>query len=112
MPKGEELANLAAIGSTLAIHLSIRNLKFVQEELIPHYGKDCPVIVAYRVSWPDQSFIHGTLSDIREKVRKSKISRTALIMVGRVFDTHNFCDSALYDSQHAHIFRPKNKSKF
>ncbi len=112
MPKGEELVNLAAIGSTLAIHLSIRNLKFVQEELIPHYGKDCPVVVAYRVSWPDQSFIHGTLSDIREKVRKSKISRTALIMVGRVFDTHNFCDSALYDSQHVHIFRPKNKSKF
>ncbi len=111
MPAGEELAKLAAIGSTLAIHLSVRNLKFVQDELIPHYGEDCPVVVAYRVTWPDQQFIHGTLFDIREKVRKSKISRTALIMVGRVFDEHNFRDSALYDPKHVHILRPKKKSK-
>ena len=111
MPAGEELAKLAAIGATLAIHLSVRNLKFVQDELIPHYGADCPVVVAYRVTWPDQQFIHGTLVDIREKVRKSKISRTALIMVGRVFNEHNFRDSALYDPQHVHILRPKKKSK-
>ncbi|MFL2739193.1 MAG: precorrin-4 C(11)-methyltransferase [Proteobacteria bacterium] len=111
MPAGEELAKLAAIGATLAIHLSVRNLKFVQDELIPHYGEDCPVVVAYRVTWPDQQFIHGTLVDIREKVRKSKISRTALIMVGRVFNEHNFRDSALYDPQHVHILRPKKKSK-
>ncbi|MFL2808616.1 MAG: precorrin-4 C(11)-methyltransferase [bacterium] len=111
MPAGEELSKLAAIGSTLAIHLSVRNLKFVQDELIPHYGEDCPVVVAYRVTWPDQQFIHGTLVDIREKVRKSKISRTALIMVGRVFNEHNFRDSALYDPQHVHILRPKKKSK-
>ena len=111
MPAGEELAKLAAIGATLAIHLSVRNLKFVQDELIPHYGEDCPVVVAYRVTWPDQQFIHGTLVDIREKVRKSKISRTALIMVGRVFNEHNFRDSALYNPQHVHILRPKKKSK-
>ena len=111
MPAGEELSKLAAIGSTLAIHLSVRNIKFVQDELIPHYGEDCPVVVAYRVTWPDQQFIHGTLFDIREKVRKSKISRTALIMVGRVFDEHNFRDSALYDPKHVHILRPKKKSK-
>ena len=111
MPAGEELSKLAAIGSTLAIHLSVRNIKFVQDELIPHYGEDCPVVVAYRVTWPDQQFIHGTLVDIREKVRKSKISRTALIMVGRVFNEHNFRDSALYDPQHVHILRPKKKSK-
>ena len=110
MPEGEELAKLAAIGATLAIHLSVRNLKFVQDELIPHYGKDCPVVVAYRVTWPDQQFIHGTLANIREKLRKSKISRTALILVGRVFDAKNFRDSALYDPQHVHVLRPKKKS--
>ncbi len=110
MPEGEELAKLASIGATLAIHLSVRNLKFVQNELIPHYGKDCPVVVAYRVTWPNQQFIHGTLANIREKLRKSKISRTALILVGQVFDEHNFRDSALYDPQHVHVLRPKKKS--
>ena len=94
MPEGEELAKLGAIGATLAIHLSVRNLKHVQDILIPHYGGDCPAVIAYRVTWPDQQFIHGTLSNIKEKVRDSKISRTALILVGRVFDTQNFRDSA------------------
>ena len=110
MPEGEELAKLASIGATLVIHLSVRNIKFVQDELIPHYGQDCPVVIAYRVTWPDQQFIHGTLANIREKLRKSKISRTALILVGQVFDEHNFRNSALYDPQHVHVLRPKKKS--
>jgi len=104
MPEGEELAKLASIGATLVIHLSVRNIKFVQDEL------DCPVVIAYRVTWPDQQFIHGTLANIREKLRKSKISRTALILVGQVFDEHNFRNSALYDPQHVHVLRPKKKS--
>ncbi len=110
MPESEDLAKLAASRATLAIHLSVRNLKYVQHALIPHYGEDCPVIIAYRVTWPDQKFIHGTLSNIREKVIASKISRTALILVGRVFKTQDFRDSALYDPKHVHVLRPKKKS--
>ena len=109
MPAGEELNNIAKIGATIAIHLSIRNLKFVQDTLIPFYGQDCPVVVAYRVSWPDQKFIRGTLSDIRKKVKETKISRTALILVGRVFGAKDFQNSALYNPKHAHILRPKKK---
>ena len=85
MPKGEELATLASSKATLAIHLSIRNLKKVIEDLVPHYGENCPVYVVYRVTWPDQEIISGTLSNIRVKVRSAKITRTALIMVGKVF---------------------------
>ena len=48
MPEGEELAKLGASGATMAIHLSVRNLKHVRDTLIPHYGTDCPVVVAYR----------------------------------------------------------------
>ncbi len=110
MPEGEELAKLGASGATLAIHLSVRNLKHVCDTLSPHYGADCPVVIAYRVTCPDQKFIFGTLEDIRQKVRDSKISRTALIMVGRVFGRHDFRDSALYDPEHAHVLRPKKKS--
>jgi len=107
MPKGEDLATLGATGATLAIHLSIRNLLAVERELTPHYGADCPVIVAYRVSWPDEAFIHGTLADIRTKVRAAKLTRTALILVGRALGDSDFRDSALYDPAHVHILRPK-----
>jgi precorrin-4/cobalt-precorrin-4 C11-methyltransferase len=109
MPQGEDLATLARSRATLAIHLSVRNLLEVERQLAPLYGSDCPVIVAYRVGWPDEAFIHGTLADIRDKVRGAKITRTALIFVGRALADSNFRDSALYDAGHAHVLRPKRK---
>ena len=106
MPNGEDLDTLGKTGATLAIHLSVNNLAHVQRTLIPHYGEDCPVVVAYRVTWPDEMFIHGTLGDIREKVKASGITRTALIMVGSVLGTDNFDDSRLYAADHHHVLRP------
>ena len=106
MPAGEELENLARSGATLVIHLSVRNLRHVEAALTPHYGADCPVVVAYRVGWPDERFLHGTLADIRVRVREAKITRTALIIVGRVLSDTAFRDSALYDPAHRHLLRP------
>ncbi len=110
MPDGEDLATLARSGATLAIHLSVRNLRKVTAELTPHYGADCPVAVVYRSSWPDERTIRGTLADIRDKVRAAKITRTALILVGRVLDADGFSDSALYDPGHVHVLRPRRKA--
>ena len=108
MPAGEELSSLGRTGATLAIHLSIRNLRQIERDLTPHYGADCPVIVAYRVGWPDESYIHATLSTVRQAVQAEKITRTALIFVGRgLAQNDEFRDSALYDAAHAHILRPK-----
>ena len=109
MPNAEDLDTLGRSGATLAIHLSVRNLKHVCETLIPHYGADCPVAVVFRASWPDEQVIEGTLSDIRQKVREAKITRTALILVGRVLDPAAFTDSALYDADHVHVLRPRRK---
>ncbi len=106
MPPGEELERLGASGATLAIHLSVRNLRAVIAALSPHYGDDCPVAVVYRASWPDEQVLRGTLSDIRDKVRTAKMTRTALILVGRVLEAQGFADSALYDPTHAHVLRP------
>ena len=57
-----------------------------------------------------QKSLHGTLSDIREKVRKAKLIRTALIFVGRVLGEAEFRDSALYDGAHPHVLRPKRRA--
>jgi precorrin-4/cobalt-precorrin-4 C11-methyltransferase len=107
MPAGEDLATLAQSGATLAIHLSVRNLATVSRELTPYYGADCPVVVVYRATWPDERVIRGTLTDIRDKVRAAKITRTALILVGRVFADDDFKDSRLYAADHRHILRPR-----
>ena len=107
MPSGETLENFGRTGATLAIHLAIRNMREIERVLIPHYGEDCPVVVGYRVGWPDQMLIRGTLNDIRKKVRKEKITRTALIMVGPALrEGQDFKDSALYDAAIPHVLRP------
>jgi len=110
MPPGEELATLGRSGATLAIHLSVNNLARVVRDLLPHYGADCPVAVACRVSWPDQRIIRGTLADIRDKVKAAGITRTALILVGRTLGETDFEDSRLYAAAHHHVLRPAKKS--
>ena len=110
MPEGETLAELGRSKATLAIHLSVRNIHKVVAELTPHYGADCPVVVVYRVGWPDQHVIRGTLADIKAKVKETKITRTALIFVGHVFENTGFSDSRLYHADHRHILRPKRKA--
>ncbi|WGH79835.1 precorrin-4 C(11)-methyltransferase [Jannaschia ovalis] len=111
MPPRETLENFALSGATLAIHLGIRNLREIERVLTPHYGADCPVVVAYRVGWPDETFLRGTLSDIHAKVRAAKITRTALILVGPVLgEVADFRDSALYDPAMPHVLRPRAKA--
>ncbi|RCW86232.1 precorrin-4 C(11)-methyltransferase [Phyllobacterium bourgognense] len=105
MPEGEDLATLAKSGATLVIHLSIRNLARIETELSPLYGAECPVIVAYRVGWTDEQFIHGTLADIAGKVKMSGLDRSAMIFVGRGLAADTFRDSALYHEGHTHSLR-------
>ena len=110
MPPRETLENFARTGATLAIHLGVRALREIERVLVPHYGADCPVVVAYRVGWPDETLLRGTLADIHAKVRAEKITRTALILVGPVLgDVTGFRDSALYDPALPHVLRPHAK---
>ena len=109
MPAGEDLGTLGQSGATLAIHLAVNNLARVVKELTPLYGRDCPAVIAYRVSWPDEMILKGTLADIRKKVKAAGITRTALILVGRALDGGGFPDSKLYDPAHHHVLRPRKK---
>lgn len=111
MPKGEELETLARSGATLAIHLSVNNIAAVARALTPRYGADCPVVVAARVSWPDETILRGTLKDIRDKVKRAKITRTALILVGRALGAQEFADSRLYAADHSHVLRKPARKK-
>jgi precorrin-4/cobalt-precorrin-4 C11-methyltransferase len=106
MPEGEALGSLAQHGATMAIHLGVRHLAKILDELRPHYGEDCPIAVVHRASWPDQDWVTGTLADISEKVTAKGFRRTALILVGRVLGNDVFGESALYRAGHAHLYRP------
>lgn len=115
MPEGENLKTLAQSGATLAIHLSIRNLENIKRELVPYYGEECPVVIAYRATWKDELYIETTLAEMKQKVREAKITRTALVVVGKVLGEmtgeKKFEESKLYDAQYSHVLRNKGKKK-
>lgn len=105
MPEAESLANFAATGATLAIHLSIQNLDAVVAELAPAFKEDCPVVIVYRASWPDERIIKATLGTI-SAVMEAGIERTALILVGSALAAEGFDDSRLYSTDYERRFRP------
>ena len=105
MPEGERLAAFAATGATLAVHLSIQNLRQVVAELTPHYGPDCPVAVVFRASWPDERVIRATLATVTDAT-PPEIERTALILAGPALSAQGFDDSRLYAADYDRRFRP------
>ena len=105
MPEKEKLSAFAATGATLALHLSIHVLDRIVEELVPHYGTDCPVAVIYRASWPDERIVKGTLATILGELQNAPMERTALILVGRVLGAEDFRASALYSAEYQRRFR-------
>ena len=74
MPEGEDLPTLGASGATMVIHLAV---------------------VAF-ASRPAEVIVRGTLADIAEQVELAGITRTAVIIVGRVLQATEFPDSFLY----------------
>ncbi|MBZ5759712.1 MULTISPECIES: precorrin-4 C(11)-methyltransferase [Rhizobium] len=107
MPSGETLQAFAVTGSTLAIHLAIHALPQVVEELMQHYGADCPVAIVVKASWPDERILRGRLDNIEAKVAAEPIERTALIFVGRSLASDDFRESALYDPAYQRRFRDR-----
>jgi len=98
MPEGQDLATIGRTHATLAIHLSAQNIAHIVEELAPIYGADCPAVVAYRVTWPDQKLVRGTLADIEAKARAEGITKTAIVLVGPALaERVSYPDSFLYD---------------
>ena len=116
MPPKEQLKDLAAHGSSLIIFLSItRMTKVVRELLGAGYTKETPVAIVYRVGWPEEKVIRGTLDDIAAKVREAKITLQALIMVGAAMDPNlrnpqmddaqPMATSHLYSQEYTHLYR-------
>jgi len=108
VPEGEALPKLAGHGATLVIYLSTKLIDQVVAELTESYGLEAPVVVAYRVSWPDQQILRGTLADIAAKVKEAGIERQALIIVSPALSAREGrlkAQSKLYDRTFSHGYR-------
>ncbi|RME73165.1 MAG: precorrin-4 C(11)-methyltransferase, partial [Verrucomicrobia bacterium] len=106
VPEPESLRALSRIGATMALYLSVGRIESVVEELVAEgrYDVNTPVAVVYRVGWPDQRVVRGTLGDIAAKVREAGIGRQAVILVGAALSGAGE-SSLLYDAAFSHGFR-------
>jgi precorrin-4/cobalt-precorrin-4 C11-methyltransferase len=82
MPATESLAAFAATRSTLVLHLAITKVRSLATSLVPEYGADCPAIVVYRTTQPDELVLSGTLADIADQVETADLRQAAVILVG------------------------------
>jgi precorrin-4/cobalt-precorrin-4 C11-methyltransferase len=109
VPERENLSEIAKIGATMVIYLSVGMIDRVVAELLDGvYTPASPVAVICRASWPDEQVVEGTLADIAAKVREAGIGKQALIIVGDVLRARREglkAKSLLYDKGFSHEFR-------
>ena len=111
VPKREKISELAKHKATLIFYLSVHLLsKLVKEAILGGYKKSTPVAIVYRASWKDQKIITGTLTDIDKKIKKEKITRTAIVIISDVINPQSYEYSKLYDKEFSHGYR-KSKIK-
>jgi precorrin-4/cobalt-precorrin-4 C11-methyltransferase len=106
VPDRERLSEIARIGATLVIYLSVSMVEKVVDELLQGaYLPETPAAVVARASWPDEQVIEGTLADIAGKVKEAGIGKQALILVGDVLRARTealTAKSLLYDKGFTH----------
>ena len=114
VPETEALELLAEHKASMAIYLSISMVDKVAMVLEKTYGKHATCAVVYCVSQPEEKIIFTSPGELPEIVRKEKITRQALIIVGNVLDIGKHKEkykSKLYDKNFSHGFRKKQNDK-
>lgn len=108
VPEKENLADLAEHQASMAIYLSMSMVDDVAGILAGAYGPNATCAVVYRASQPQEKVIVTTLAKLAARVIAEKISKHALIIVGKVLDVdpenlkHK---SKLYDKKFKHEYR-------
>lgn len=111
VPEREKISELAKHGATMVFYLSVHLISDIVEEILKGgiYNKETPAAVVYRATWKDQKIIKGTLGNIVDKTKESKIIKTALIIVGDVLAPTNYQFSKVYDAGFTHGYRMAKK---
>jgi precorrin-4/cobalt-precorrin-4 C11-methyltransferase len=108
VPAAENLAGLAAHRTSMAIYLSMGQIEEVAATLAEAYGAQAACAVVCRASQKGERVIRTRLSELVEAVRAERITRQALIIVGRVLEIGPddlSVKSKLYDADFEHGFR-------
>lgn len=106
MPERESVRAFAAHGATMAVFLSAaRSGQLATELLAGGYATDTPVVVAYRVTWPEELIVRCTVGTLETAVKEHKLWKHTLFLVGPALGEAGGTRSHLYHPGHFHGFR-------
>ena len=101
--RAESIKKLSKHRATMVIFLGVQQIRKLCRELIEGgYPKTTPIAVLYKASWPEETIIKDTIDHIAASVEKSRISKTALVIVGKVLAESGYSRSKLYDPLFTH----------
>lgn len=84
MPDSDKVREFARHGTTMALFLSAaRTGQLVTELRSGGYADDVPVLIAYKVTCPDELVLRTTLGELEKTVKQHKLWRNTLFVVGR-----------------------------
>lgn len=105
MPGNEDIRSFAAIGTTMALFLSAKRGRKLQEELLAGgYASDTPCAIVYKATWPDEAVYRCRLSELAATLRDAKLHKHTLILVGPGLEARG-TRSHLYAPDFGHEFR-------
>ncbi len=105
VPGRERLEELARVGATLVIFLSVGMVEEVARELSAGYPPETPAAVVYRVGWEDEKIIRCDLGSLAKRVKEEGLKRQALILVGAALGELPRRSSRLYSPGFGHSGR-------
>lgn len=107
MPPRESVASFAQHGTTMALYLSAARHEELQEALSAGgYPDDTPVIIGYRVSWPDELIVRCPLSELSATMTTHDLTKHTVVLVGPALaEADPEYRSHLYHPGFAHEYR-------
>ena len=108
VPESESISSLASHKASMAVYLSAGMLGKLSEELMKG-GLDpsTPAAIVYRATWPDEKKIVCHLSDLQKAAAQNKITKTAVVLVGKAVTHELYSKSRLYAEDFETEFRKR-----
>ncbi|MEF9839502.1 MAG: precorrin-4 C(11)-methyltransferase [Lachnospiraceae bacterium] len=105
VPSKESIQSFAAHQATMVIFLSTGMLSELQVQLVEGgYAADTPAAIVYKATWPEEAVYHCQIESLAQTAMEHHITKTALIVVGRILDTE-YERSELYNPAFTTEFR-------
>ncbi|GLZ41436.1 cobalt-precorrin-4/precorrin-4 C(11)-methyltransferase [Actinokineospora sp. NBRC 105648] len=79
----DRVRELAADGRTIAVQApAARAAELVEALTAAGLDPEMPVVVAYKVSWPDETLLHTTLAELVAEVKRANLWRHVHFLIG------------------------------